>query len=109
MKLKLAAAAVGLALSGAALADSAGISQFGTDNFAYVDQTNSGAWAGVSQNGDRNHVGFSYEYNGVTYYYPGIQQVDVSSGYAYITQQGNDNNANIFQYVGSGMVATIQQ
>lgn len=109
MKLKLAAAAVGLALSGMALADGASVSQYGTDNFANVEQTNSGAWASVYQSGDRNHAGASFDFDGVTYYFGGIQQTNVSSGYAYISQQGNDNNASIYQYQGSGMGAQIQQ
>lgn len=109
MKLKLAAAAVGLALSGMALADGASVSQYGTDNFANVDQNNSGAYASVSQYGDRNHVGASFDFDGVTYYFGGIQQTNVSSGYAYISQQGNDNYASIYQYQGSGMGAQIQQ
>jgi hypothetical protein len=109
MKLKLAAAAVGLALSGTVMADSASVSQYGTDNFAFVDQTNSGAYASVYQSGDRNHAGSSYVWDGVTYYFGGIQQTNVSSGYAGLFQQGNDNNGSIYQYQGSNMQAQIQQ
>src|SRR5712675_3454419 len=105
MKLKLAAAAVGLALSGTVMADSASVGQSGTDNFAFVDQTNSGAYASVYQSGDRNHAGSSYVWDGVTYYFGGIQQTNVSSGYAGLSQQGSDNNGSIYQYEGSNMQA----
>jgi hypothetical protein len=109
MKLKLAVAAVGLALSGAALADSAYIGQYGADNFAYVDQTNSGAYVNVYQNGDRNHVGQMYTSEGINYYYAGVIQTNVASGYVNVSQFGNDNWANVYQYQGSGMNAQIQQ
>jgi hypothetical protein len=109
MKLKLAAAAIGLALSGMALADGAGVYQYGNDNFVNVEQNNSGAWASVSQSGDRNQVGGSYTWDGTTYYFGGIQQTDVSSGSASIYQYGNDNYGSIYQTQGSNMQANIQQ
>src|SRR5438067_8934370 len=109
MKLKLLAAAVGVALSGVASADSGGIGQYGNDNFAYIDQTSSGAYAGVYQSGDRNHVGASYEYNYTTYYYAGLTQGNVTSGYGYVQQQGSDNWAWMYQFNGSNLQAYIVQ
>jgi len=109
MKPKLIAVATGLALSGSVLADGGSISQYGNDNFAYVDQTASGAYAYVYQSGDRNRVGSTYTYDYTTYNYPGVYQNNVSSGYSYLNQWGNDNYANLYQVNGSNMNAYINQ
>jgi hypothetical protein len=106
MKLKIAAVAVGLAFAVPAFADYGGINQYGNDNYANIDQTNSGAGAYVYQTGDRNHVGAFYEGYGD---YPGIQQYNVNSGYVQTQQIGNDNWAWAYQYGGDNQVISIQQ
>src|SRR4051812_34592714 len=100
MKLKLVVAAVGLAFSIPAMADSGGVYQSGNDNYANVEQTSSGAGASVYQSGDRNRVGFDYRPYGYDYQYPGITQYQVNWGYASVQQQGSDNSAYISQYYG---------
>ena len=87
MKLKLVVAAVGLAFSIPAMADSGGVYQSGNDNYANVEQTSSGAGASVYQSGDRNRVGFDYRPYGYDYQYPGITQYQVNWGYASVQQQ----------------------
>lgn len=105
MRVKIAVAAVGLALSGPALADYGSVYQYGNDNYANLEQTNSGAGAYVSQYGDRNHVGQNYE--GTEY--AGLRQSNVISGYASVSQQGNDNWAWTGQDGGTNQTIQIQQ
>lgn len=105
MRFKIAVAAVGLALSYPALADYSSVYQSGTDNYAAVEQSNSGAGAYVSQYGDRNHVGQNYDGTD----YAGMRQYNVISGYASVTQQGNDNWAWTYQDGGTNQTIQIQQ
>lgn len=109
MKLKLAVAAVGLAFSVPAMADYGGVYQSGSDNYANIDQTNSGAGAYISQTGDRNRAGFDYRPYGYDYQAPGIYQYNVNWGYASIGQYGNDNSAYTYQYYGDNQTINIQQ
>jgi len=96
MRLTLAAAAIGLAFSAPALADSATINQTGVDNYAAVEQQNAdGSSARITQVGDRNHAGAAA--SGDAAATQGIRQVNASFSSAQIDQRGNDNEASIHQ------------
>jgi hypothetical protein len=105
MKLNLIAAALGLAFALPVLADTTIVQQFGDNNYANVDQSNSvGATVHVTQVGDHNNVGNPVD--GVA----GVTQTNiVGFAFANVAQQGDHNQAWISQNDGTNQTATIQQ
>ncbi len=100
MNRKLAAIAVGLALSAPVFAENSNtaITQNGDANFAAVEQSYAFySSASVDQNGYGNKVGTQNEGQQLFY---GIRQLSVSNAVASISQYGEINQAGILQSLG---------
>ena len=114
MKLKLAAAAVGLALSVPAFAadvnSGASINQTGNGNYGAIEQ--SGALNGnaaIDQYGDNNKAGSESASGGVTTVTAGITQIGTTGAFAQWVQYGNGNWGSITQTASANVTANIDQ